>query len=64
MITIQKTNCVVCGEEISYYDLKQKPETCWKTRCKTNYNAAKNRRTLDGNHPDLKELGTWNPSKK
>lgn len=63
MIEIQKRECPVCGEEYPYYDVRNVPPTCSKIMCKTNYRAYVNRSTVQGDKPDLKEMGVWGPSK-
>ena len=59
MIELQKTKCAVCGEDVPYTDVRNKPITCCRKMCKTNYIHAANRKTITGETPDPKEVGKW-----
>jgi len=63
MITQFKKTCPVCGEEFIFTNVRDVPTTCYKRMCQVNYKAYKNRSTLQGVKPDLKEMGIWSPSR-
>jgi len=64
MITQQHKICPVCGEEFVYIDIRNVPDTCAKLLCRTNYKAWQNRSTVQGDKPDLEEMGKWGSYKK
>jgi hypothetical protein len=63
MIEIQHKKCPVCGEEFAYMDVRDVPITCYRTMCRQNYKSYRNRQTVHGDKPSLKEMGVWQPSK-
>lgn len=62
MITVKKTKCVVCGEEVPYTDVSNPPTTCWRKSCQVNAAHSAGRTTIQGNKPDPERTMTWPPS--
>ena len=63
MIEYQHKDCPVCEEQFVYIDVRNIPATCPKLMCRTNYRVFRNRSTVQGGKPDLKEMGIWGPSR-
>lgn len=62
-ITQHHKTCPVCGDDFIYIDIRNVPDTCSKRMCRVNYKVYQNRSTAQGDKLDLKEMGTWGPSK-
>ena len=60
MITVNKTKCKVCGEEVPYTNVKDVPNTCWRKMCQTNYTHSSGRTTIQGGRPSA-ETKQWTP---
>ena len=52
-----KTKCAMCGDEIIYIDIRNKPKTCGKKICRVNFEYRKKRMNpLTGEYPDPDEI--------